>query len=299
MKFSVLLLALCALMSGLVMSRGQVSVEVVLPSGQEQFIAGEAIPVSVRIKNRSGQTLKMGDSPGWLSFSVESRDGFIVTKLGEVPVEGAFEMQSSQVATTRPVNLAPYFSLPKQGRYSIVATVRIKEWRAEVSSQPKSFEVISGAELWSQVFGVPSSGLLTNTPPEARRFTLEQANYLRSQLRLYMRLTEESSHRVLKVVVLGPMVSFGMPDAQLDRLSNLHVVYQNGARSFSYQVFNPNGDLILRQTHEYGDSRPRLATDSKGNIGVVGGVRRPTFSDVPLASDTEGTPVPSNTSATP
>lgn len=260
----------------------QVSVEVLLPSGQEQFLMGETLPVSVRIKNRSGQTLKMGDTPDWLTFTVESRDGFVVIKTGDVPVEGVFEMQSSQVATTRAVDLAPYFTLPKQGRYSITATVRIKEWSGEVHSQPKTFDVISGARLWSQVFGVPRSGPAISLPPEARKYTLEQVTYLRSQPRLYMRLTDAAANKVLKVAALGPMVSFANPVAQLDKDSRLHVLYQSGARTFSYQVFNPDGDLVVRHTYDYGDVRPRLATDSQGNIGVAGGYRRPTATDVPV-----------------
>ena len=73
-----------ALLLGLVLSgRGQVSVEIVLE--QEQFLIGESIPVAVRITNRSGQTLRLGDEATWLSFTLESRDGLAVVKNGEVP----------------------------------------------------------------------------------------------------------------------------------------------------------------------------------------------------------------------
>jgi uncharacterized protein (DUF58 family) len=89
----VLGLTLCALMVIPVVSRAQVTVEVVLE--QEQFLGGEALPVAVRITNRSGQTLRMGNEPDWLTFSVESREGFVVVKTDEVPVLGAFELESS------------------------------------------------------------------------------------------------------------------------------------------------------------------------------------------------------------
>jgi hypothetical protein len=61
-----------ALLLGLVWSgRAQVSVEIVLE--QEQFLIGEAIPAAVRITNRSGQTLRLGDEANWLSFTLETR----------------------------------------------------------------------------------------------------------------------------------------------------------------------------------------------------------------------------------
>jgi hypothetical protein len=77
------------------------------------------------------------------------------------------------------------------------------------------------------------------------------------------------------------MVSFGRPDPQVDRLSRLHVLYQNGAYSFSYTIFNLNGDVVTHQTYDYISTRPRLRTDDDGNISVIGGTRRITDNDVP------------------
>jgi hypothetical protein len=261
---------------------GQVTVEVSFP--QKDFLAGEAIPTTVQVKNRSGQTLHLGSEPDWLTFVVESRDGFVVIKTGDVPVLGKFDLESSQVATKR-VDLAPYFVLPEQGRYNVTATLRIKDWNQEISSKPASFDIIDGAKLWSENFGVPLPAGVTNTPPEVRKFTLEQANYLRSELRLYLRLTDATGERILKVVPIGPMVSFGQPEAEIDKSSKLHVLYQNGARSFNYSVFDADAELIVRQTYYYNrDSRPRLKADQDGGINVMGGERRANPSDFPPES---------------
>jgi hypothetical protein len=267
-----LLFAVPALLSA------QVMVEVKLE--QAQFLAGEPLVAAVDIKNRSGQTLRLGTDADWLTFSLESRDGFIVVKNDDVPVPGAFDLESSQVATRR-VDLAPYFTLPKQGRYSVTATVHLKEWNAQLTSSPKSFDIIEGAKLWSQEFGVPLPPGVTNQPPEVRKFTLEQANYLRNELRLYMRLTDEAGTRTFKVATLGSMVSVGQPEAQLDKLSQLHVLYRNGPRAFSYSVFSADGELLVRQSYDYAGSRPRLAAGESGAVVVSGGARRPTSSDVP------------------
>ena len=85
-------------------SPAQVTLEVVLD--QKQFLPGESLPVAVKITNLSGQSLHLGAEPNWLTFSVESADGFVVLKNAEVPVLGEFDLASSQMATKR-VDLHP------------------------------------------------------------------------------------------------------------------------------------------------------------------------------------------------
>ena len=257
----------------------QVTVEVVLE--QEQFLVGEAMPAAVRITNRSGQTLRFGNQPEWVTFSIESRDGIIVVKNSEVPVLGEFTLESSKVATRR-VDLGPHFALTRHGRYSVSATVQVPEWGVQITSRPPTnFDIIRGAKLWSQEFGVPTSAGASNQPPEVRRYTLHQANHLNSQSRLYLRLTDASEAKVFKVFPIGLMRSVSKPEPQLDKQSNLHVLYQDDARSYSYTVVNPDGEIRLRQTYDYVNSRPRLKVDDGGKVSVMGGVRRITANEVP------------------
>ena len=259
--------------------RSQVTVEVV--QDQQEFLQGESLPVAVRITNRSGQALRLGAEEDWLTFEVENRDGRVVAKTGDAPVAGEFVLESSKVATKR-VDLEPYFSLNEPGRYLVRATVRIKSWDRELTSAPLGFNVMEGAKLCELEVGLPPSAGSTNSLPEVRRYILQQANYLKTQLRLYLRVTDAYG-KVFRVFPIGPMVSFGRPEPQVDKLSNLHVLYQNGASSFNYTVFNPEGELLTRQTYDYASSRPRLRVNDDGTISVVGGVRRVTVNDVPPA----------------
>jgi hypothetical protein len=249
----------------------QLTVEITMD--QEQFLPSEKLPVAVRVSNSSGQTLHLGVDADWLTFSVESADGFVVVKNAEVPVLGEFDLGSSQVATKR-VDLQPYFGLMRPGRYTVTATVRIKNWSAEVASPPKKFDVISGVELWSQDFGVPASDGVTNGPPEVRKYILQEANYLSSQLRLYVVVSDAPESRVFKVVRIGKMVSFSQPETQLDRSSNLHILWQSGAVTFVYVVVNPDGQLLQQEIYDYVTTRPRLNVNADGSIVVIGGVRR-------------------------
>ncbi len=248
-------------------------VTVNLSLDQNQFLPCERLPVAVHIINQSGQTLHLGADQYWLTFSIEAADDFIVDKNSDPPVKGAFELDSSQMAT-KVVNLEPYFDLRRTGHYQIIATVHIKDWNTDIASPPVGFDIIHGAKLWSQVFGVPLPAGVSNRPPEVREYTLVEANYLHSQLRMYVQVSDESGATIFKVRAIGPMVSFSQPEAQLDRSSNLHVLYQSGATSFLYTIINPEGDVLRQETYDYYNIRPRLRVGDDGSITVYGGVRR-------------------------
>lgn len=271
-----LVLFFCILFVSIGRVPAQLTVEVL--TDQDQFLPGEALPVSARIVNQSGQTLNLGSDNQWLKFSIQGRGGYVVLNTGDVPVAKPFTLESSERATVR-VNLAPYFHIPKAGRYLITATVSIPEWRQQFNSQPKGFDVINGSRLWQEQFGVPRTADRTNGKPELRTYALQEANYLHSRLMLYVQVDDETG-KLNKVLPIGPMVSFGQPEPKVDKSSNLHVLYQNGARTFSYTVIDPDGNMLVRQTYDY-SSRPRLIADADGNIGVAGGARRVTRNDIP------------------
>jgi hypothetical protein len=275
MKISGLLFS--ALFAATCCSQAQVSVDISL--SQDQFLAGEAMPVTVRVVNRSGQTLHFGNDPDWLTFSVESKDSYIITKKGDVPVDDADFVLGSSKQGRLVVDLAPYFSFSRPGRYTVTASVTIKAWNQQVSSAPKTFDIVIGSKMWEQEFGLPKSPGATNESPEMRRYALHQANYLRSRLMLYVQITDDTG-KVYKVFPIGPLLSFGRPEPQVDRFSNLHVLYQDGPRSYSHTVVDPHGTVLIRHAYDMG-SRPRLKVNSEGNLEVEGGIRRVKSTDVP------------------
>jgi hypothetical protein len=265
-----------SLILGIVLSAFLASAQfnVNITMNQEQFLPGEAVPVYIHVTNHSGQTVHLGSDAAWLTFFIETDEGPVVIKKSDPPVIDPFDLGSSEVAT-KCVNLGPYFMLNHAGRYKVSATVHIKDWNTDVTSSPQSFDVIDGAQLWSQVFGVPNPKA-TNTPPVVRKYSLIEANYLQQQLRLYVEVDNQSDGSVVQVNAIGPMISFGQPEAQLDPGSDLHILYQNGASTFTYAVINPNGDIIQQNVYDYVNIRPRLRQDNDGNISVYGGVRRAT-----------------------
>lgn len=243
---------------------------------QEQFLPGEPLPVAVKITNQSGRQLHFGTTEDWLTFSVESADGFVVGKISEVPVSGEFELESAQMGTKR-VDIAPSFIISKPGRYKVTATLKVKELAAQVSSSAKMFEVVTGAKLWAQEFGLPT----TNGLPEMRKYALEQSSYLRAQMRLYVQVSDLAESRIFKTVALGTSVSFGHPEAQVDRKALLHVLWQTGAQSFNYSIVDADGKIIDREIYDDFNTRPRLAVNDAGDVFVSGGVKRPKPADLP------------------
>lgn len=262
----------------------QVSLE--LAFDQDQFLPNEPIRMAVKITNTSGQQIHLGADPSWLTFSVESKDSFIVVKNSDVPVVDPFDLESSQMATKH-VDLQPHFQVGRVGRYKVVATMRVKEWGLTVTSAPIYFDVIHGGELWSQNFGVL---VASNQPPESRKYTLIKANYLREQLRLYVQVGSGDGGQVYKVAVLGPLVSFSLPEEQVDRTSQLHVLWQTGAQSFSYDIIAADGEMVLQDVYDSFNSRPHLTLSAQGDVLIMGGVRRPKASDLPTIKPPDAAP---------
>ena len=279
MKNTALLLAALLAFGGV--AAAQVTVEVV--PAQDQFLPGEALPVAVKITNRSGQTLQLGKDEDWLTFNMEARDGFIVLKTGEVPVAQGFDLESSQVATKH-VNLGPYFNITKPGRYSVTASVKIKDWNAQVTSEPRFFDVARGVKIWEQEFGVPPASPGEHALPEVRKYALQKSVGMNS-MKLYLRLTDAAETQVYRVFPVGPMVSFSRPETELDPQSNLHLIYQTGSHTLLYSEISPEGEVLRRQTYNYTDTRPRLKADTAGKVNVVGGVRHLSDDDIPPSSE--------------
>ena len=284
MKVSAALLGLalgCALVA-----RAQVSVELTLD--QESYLPHERCLAEIRITNFSGRPLKFPAESDWFDFDVESKDGYIVAKLAEVPAAEAFEIPSAARGKRR-VDLAPCFNLAEPGRYKVSVSVRVPELNLEVASAPAIISIMAGAPLWEQAVGIPGTG--NATPLEVRRYSLLQTND-RKRLALYVRVTDENERRVFRVFPLGGLLSFSRPDAQVDRQGRLHVMFQSGARQYSYNQVSPDGELVVRQMHQIADARPHLRLVEGGEIRVVGGFRVKSSYDIPKPEDPSDTRPP-------
>jgi hypothetical protein len=290
-------LVFIAMLLAAVAAQAQVRVEIRFDG--EQYIANEPLIANVRIINDSGVTLRLGDDPNWLGFAIETMEGPFARQLRLPNVLGTFELESSHTATKR-VDLAPCFNLTQSGKYKVVATVKVPAFKTSFASPGKVFYIVSGSRMWEKQFGVPpniappdSNGL-----PELRKYILIQA-MSGNDTKFFVRVTDAQENNI-RVIPIGTLVSFSRPEPQLDKWSNLHVLYQIGARNFVYFVVNPEGLVIAREIHEITDTRPSMVENDEGRIMIKGGARRPSVDDIPpydaaLLPD----PTPATTNALP
>jgi hypothetical protein len=278
-KFAMLWVLVCAaVLSAQAQPNG---ITVTLELGLDQYLPEEDLPVKVIILNRSGQPVILGAQTNWLTFDVLGERQAIVPRLGEMPVMRPFTLLSGQTVT-RQYNPTPYFGFRREGRYQLRAFIKLPQWKQEITAKPVSFMIAEGSplpHLGDLAFGVPPPPGVTNMAPEVRRYSLLKVTQT-DQMILYFRLTDNGG-RTLRVFPLARMVDFGYPEAQMDRANNLHVLFQTGARTFTYCVLDPNGSLLARQFHEYAQSRPKLRLGEEGQVVVGGGRRLLTWNDIP------------------
>jgi hypothetical protein len=259
-------------------------VDVRISTAQEQFLPAESLEVAVKIGNFTGGPLRLGTHPRWIAFTVERSDGGVVNKLAEPVDVGEFTLQHSTTGTLR-FDVAPQFALQQPGTYRITATLTPVAGQETFASAPLSVEIINGVRLnEDRTFGFHKpDGTVEN-----RKYILQQANFLK-HLRLYLRVTDANESQTLKVLQLGPMVTFEPPRWVMDRQSHLHILHQLGPDNFRYHDVDPDGVIQVRQTWRFSGRRPELRVNESGQIAVVGGVRRPDRSDLPPATPTDAT----------
>ena len=266
-------IALIGLLTFLPLS-AQVTVE--LDFEKDFYIADEMMIANARVTNFSGQTLKFGEDNHWLMFSVEAKDGFLVDEEGTPNVTGVFEIPNASRGTRR-VNLSPYYKMRTPGRYRVIATVFCSQLKEVLKSPPVEVNIIRATTLWERDFGVPSA---VEDGYEVRKYSPIRA-LNKNQLELYVRVAKRDNSKVFGVFSIGNIVSFGSPEAQLDRLSRLHLLQQYAARSFRYLVVTPDGELMTRHRYDYTNTRPKLSGGVDNLIGVRGGIRVPAETDLP------------------
>lgn len=203
MRIFLLLFSVCVM--GAQSVWGQLTIRLSLD--QNVYLSGEAVIARVEISNLSGQTISLGSAPDWLRFSVESHDGTLVNRLGDVDMSGAFDLPSSVVAA-RSVNILPAFDMLRSGRYKVTATAKVEDWGQFYNSNSVTLDVVKGVEVTRFDVGVPKSlDAPQNEMPEVRRYSLIRVAYL-DKMRLYVRITDVASNAIYQVMPICGMVAF-------------------------------------------------------------------------------------------
>lgn len=241
----------------------QISVR--LQTEKDFFLLYEAIPVVVSLHNMAGRTIQLEgatDQP-WLTFRVTDEHGTAVQAAGRLSANEPVLVPAGKTVS-RTVDLLPLYELRSHGNYRVQA--RVNAGGIQTESEVLKFSIFQGRELWKKVVGLPS---IENEKDEYRQYTLLAHRGERDEM-LYLSIKDNPPRLVYGVISLGVFLSATPTDAQIDREGNVHVLFQNGPRSFGYVEVDPRAKLLQRAAFSDRMSKPRLLTEA-GNITVRGG----------------------------
>ena len=232
---------------------------------RESYLLYESIPVIVNIRNDSGRSIQLEGSRdySWLNFTVSDNDGSSIRRLGRVNTDQTVILPAGQ-SITRTVDLIPLFEIRSSGNYRARVTLNIDAM--QTFSETVKFNVTKGRTLWQKTIGLPS---VDNDKDEYRNYTL-QAFRTDKDERLYIIVKDNPPQVVYGVVPLGPFLAIYEPVSEVDRYGHLHVLYQNGPRSFAYVEIDPRAKQLQRSVYSDYMSHARLVNE-KGVVTLQGG----------------------------
>lgn len=258
----------CAL-AGLILSgasaHGQLAVNIRM--NQSQYLAGEAILVSVTITNHTGTDLTLanqGRTP-WLDLVVKKANGEPASSLGRTNF-GAVKVASGQ-SMSKTIDIAGIYHLREPGTYSVSALVR--SGGADSSgfiSNRLLFNCANVRPDWTQKVGVAGQ------PGKVHEFRVINFTNSRRSL-LYTQVVDSKTGVSLQTLNLGEALLFRKPQAAVDRTQTLHVLYLATPEFYVHARVDVQGRFVGRDLHKRGGAGdPRLMTFADGSVKVAGSV---------------------------
>jgi hypothetical protein len=229
------------------------------------FLLYESISLVVSLQNNSGHSIQLestNDEP-WLTFLVNEQGGRSVPIVARLNAGQSVLIPTGQTVN-RTVDLLPLYELRSRGNYNVQAGINANGITA--ASNSLKFTILEGRELWTQTVGLPS---VTNDKDEYRVYTL-LAHRTERDDRLYVSVKDKPPQVVYGVLSLGMFLPIFQPVAQMDQDAHLHVLFQNGPRSFAYVEVDPRAKIIQRAAFSDFMSRPHFVSE-KGAVMIVGG----------------------------
>jgi hypothetical protein len=98
------------------------------------------------------------------------------------------------------------------------------------------------------------------------------SNRFPDHTKLYVRVEDRSTAAVYSTFPLGRAIAFAEPQAELDRLNQLHVLHCSAPRTWAYSQIGLNGQLLARSTFMETKTRPQLRRTAEGGIAIRGGM---------------------------
>ena len=243
-----------------VTASAQLAVQVRVP--HSSLLVYEAIPITVSLQNFSGRPIQLTDTgeSHWLKLLVTDESNSIVPATGVLGASEPVTIGPGK-AVSQTIDLLPLFALRSRGTYRVQAIVTGPAGTAVSVAVP--FELIHGREIWTQTTGLPAG------QDDYRTYSLVTRHAGNDEL-LFVSVREEPARTMYSLVPLGVTLPTSPPQVKLDKLSRVHVLFQNGPRSYGYIQIDPQAQASERAAYSDFLSHPGLV-DKEGVVTVLGG----------------------------
>ena len=253
--------------------RAQIALRMEL--SQQHYLQYEPVFVRVTMRNLSGHPLAFGENEGLrgeLRFDIHSDSGRFSMPLGKdsPPMKGIILQPGASQSVT--FNVGRYYDVRRLEHYTIKAIISHPQLKKAYESDPKTFSVVQGRDVWQSIVGVPRYLLQKNIAQiPTRRYRI--VSYNTGKRFVYVLLLEDKD-RIYLLRRLG--LDLGMeltPQCAVDDLSRLNVLVPASPKVFAYYQFDVTGKLEKREVRIKTDSRPRLVVNRDTGTVVLSGGR--------------------------
>jgi hypothetical protein len=255
---------LCALTPSL---HAQIDVSLTIP--RHLYLCYEPIIATVTITNMTGRDLTLSDKAPekWFSFEVLDSQGTPVP-----PTASDYHLQPLTIPTgetvKRKVNLVNLYPVTDYGIYHVRAVVYFADLDKYFASPIAGIEVSEGQTLWQQTVGIPDG---QKNAGQYRTYTLLAFRQPRANM-LYVRIEDQNAGLVYATFPLGPLINGYDPDAEVDVLSQLHILQMAAPKEYLYTRLGPNAEMLGQQDYTDLKTRPHLRRTADGDVSIGGGI---------------------------
>jgi len=243
------------------------------------FLCYEPIIANVKITNLTGRDLTLHDQAPdkWFSFEVLNSQGDPIPPIAADYHLDPITIPSGETVRRR-VNLVNLYPVTDYGIYHLKASIYVADMQQYFGSAGTGFEVTEGQTLWQQKVGIPQG---QKDAGEFRTYTLLSFRQPKN-LMLYVRVEDEKAGVIYGTYPLGPLVNGYEPEAQIDALSELHVLVMVAPKEYLYTRIGPDAEMLGQQDYTDLKTRPHLKRSADGDVGIGGGIEV-----LPKSPDTE------------
>jgi hypothetical protein len=255
---------LCALAPSL---HAQVNVSMTI--SRHLYLCYEPIIATVAITNLTGRDLTLADKAPekWFSFEILNSQGTPIP-----PLASDYHLQPLTIpngeTVKRKVNLVNLYPVTDYGIYHVRAVVYFADLDKYFASAVTPIEVSEGQTLWSQTVGIPDG---QKNAGQYRTYSLLSFRQPKN-LMLYVRIEDENAGVVYGTFPLGPLINGYDPEAQVDLLSQLHILGMIAPKEYLYTRMGPNGEMLGQQDYTDLKTRPHLRKSGEGDVAISGGI---------------------------